>query len=133
MMQLRARLRGFLVQESGATAIEFGLVLPVLIMMILGVISFSMLGGAVSGMHYAVEEAARCYAVNKTACPSSSAAATFARSRYLGPEVDPVFEASNTGCGFTVSGTGTFQFELAVVSLNVPLSASACYPGKATI
>ena len=132
MNRLRERLAGFLGQESGATALEFGLVLPILIMMMLGVISMSMLGGAVSGMHYAVEEAARCYAVNKTACPSSSTAATFAHSRYVGPEVNATFQASNAGCGFTVSGTGRFQFELAIVSLDIPLSASACYPGKAT-
>jgi Flp pilus assembly protein TadG len=124
------RLRAFLAGDSGATAIEFGLVFPIVIFMMLGIVSFSMLGGALSGMHFAVEEAARCYAVNKVACGSSAAAETYAEARYLGPDVSPVFTASNSGCGFTVNGTATFQLQLAIVSLDVPLSASACYPGR---
>ena len=124
------RLRDYLVGESGATAVEFGLVFPIVIMLMLGVVGFSMLGGALSGMHYAVEEAARCYAVNKTTCGTSAAAIDYAQTHYLGPDVDPIFEATNTGCGFTVNGTATFQIELAVLHLNVPLTASACYPGR---
>jgi len=124
------RIRDFCLGESGATALEFGLVLPVFLGLMLGVISFSMLGGAISGMHFAVEEAARCYAVNKTTCGTSSDAVTYARTHYLGPRVNPVFEATNAGCGFTVSGTATFELSLAIVSMNIPLSASACYPGK---
>jgi Flp pilus assembly protein TadG len=125
------QIRDFCLGQSGAAAVEFGLVLPVLIMLMLGVISCSMLGGTISGMHYAVEEAARCFAVNKTACGTSADAAAFARARYMGPtSVTPTFEATNTGCGFTVSGTATFQLQFAIVNLNVPLSTSACYPGK---
>jgi Flp pilus assembly protein TadG len=124
------RLRDYWTGESGAAAVEFGLVFPVLIMLMLGVVGFSMLGGAINGMHFAVEEAARCYAVNKLTCGTGDAAAEYAQTHYLGPDVKPVFVASNTGCGFTVSGTANFQIQLAVFSLDVPLNASACYPGR---
>jgi len=124
------QIRKYCLGESGATAVEFGLVFPVLIMLMFGIFSLSLLGGAVSGMHYAVEEAARCFAVNKTTCGTSSDAATYAHAHYLGPKVNPVFEATNTGCGFTVSGTATFVLQFAMVDMNIPLSASACYPGK---
>jgi Flp pilus assembly protein TadG len=118
-------------EESGATAVEFGLVFPVLMMMMLGVLMFSMLGGAISGMHFAVEEAARCYAVNRTTCGDSGAAETFAATRYLGPDVDATFAAASASCGYRVTGTATFELRLAVLTFNVPLSTSACYPGKA--
>lgn len=131
-MTPRERLAAYAAAEGGASAVEFGLVLPLLFMLMLGVLSFSMLGGAISGMHYAVEEAARCFAVNKTSCSTGSAAEAYAHTVYLGPKMDPVFVATNGGCGFTVTGTATFALQLAVVQLNVPLSASACYPGKAT-
>ena len=129
-MGLRNRLMAYVLSDSGATAVESGLVLPIVIMLMLGVVSFSMLGGAINGMHYAVEEAARCFAVNKTTCTSAATAAQYASSKYLGPDVNPVFEASNVGCGFTVSGTATYAINLIVTRLNVPISASSCYPGK---
>lgn len=130
MRHAPARLIDYARCEDGASALEFGLVLPILCLTMLGAISMSLLGGAVSGLHYAVEEAARCYAVNKVACASGSAAEAYALDKYIGPKMEPVFVASNGGCGFTVSGTATFALQLAVLELDVPLSASACYPGK---
>jgi Flp pilus assembly protein TadG len=115
---------------GGATAIEFALVLPMIIVLVFGLIGFSMVGGAASGMHYAVEEAARCFAVNKTACGSATAARTYAAAKYAGPNVGVVFTADNTGCGFTVRATGTYRVDLALSHIDVPLSAASCYPGK---
>lgn len=130
MSSLRDRIAAFAAERSGASAVEFALVFPVLMMLVFGVIGFSMLGGAISAMHYAVEEGARCYAVNKVACGAAGKAETYARDRYLGPQVDPVFVASKTGCGFTVSATATFELDFALIDFDVPLEASACYPGK---
>lgn len=118
-------------EDSGAAAVEFGLVFPVLMMMMLGVLMFSMLSGAISGMHFAVEEAARCFAVNKTTCGDSEAAENFAGTRYLGPDVNATFAASSASCGYRVIGRGTFELRLAVLTFNVPLTTTACYPGKA--
>ncbi len=124
--------REFLADRRGVTAVEYAFILPVFILMIFGVIGVSQLAGAVSGMHYAVEEASRCFAVNKTTCGSPTEAATYAEGKYMGPNVGALFVANNTGCGFTVSATATYRLELAITTMDVPLSAAACYPGKET-
>ena len=118
--------------RRGATAVEFAFILPVLVMLLFGVISSSQLGGALSGMHYAVEEAARCSAVNKVACGTATATQAFAADKYNGPGPTPQFASSAVGCGHTVTATMTFTLELALTRLNVPLSATACYPGVDT-
>ena len=51
--------------RSGAAAVEYAFVLPVFAMLLIGVINMSQLMGALSGMHFAVEEAARCSAVRR--------------------------------------------------------------------
>lgn len=116
--------------NSGATAIEMAFVLPVVAMLVIGVISLSMLGSAISGMHFAVQEAARCSAVNAVTCGTPSATVTYARSKFHGAGVAPAFASTGAGCGHTVTATATFELTLALFTIPVPLSAAACYPGK---
>ena len=118
--------------RRGAAAIEYAFVLPVFVMLVFGLINTAQLAGAISGLHFAVQEAARCWAVNTTTCGNGAAAVAFARSRYAGPAVSPVFTASPTGCGRTVRVSANFELDIAVDILHVPLSATACYPPSAT-
>lgn len=117
-------------QDSrGATAIEMAMILPAFVVLVFGVINVSQMAGALSGMHYAVEEGARCFAVNKTVCTSSTTTRTFAEGKYHGPSPNPTFAVTTAGCGHTVSATSNYKLELAITQLDVPLSATACYPG----
>jgi Flp pilus assembly protein TadG len=118
--------------QGGATAVEYALVLPSFVLLLFGVISTAQLGGAISGLHFAVEEAARCSAVNVTACGTSTTTVSFAQARYHGPAIGAAFTSTTDGCGHTVRATGVFKLELAFTTLNVPLQATACYPGKDT-
>ena len=127
-MSPRRLLRRFHGDLGGATALEFALVLPVFVLLVLGAISASTLGLSVASMNYAVEEAARCSALKKDACLTPSATATFASTKYVGPSVSPVFTYSTAGCGNTVTGTATFSLNLVSAFRSVPLSTSACYP-----
>lgn len=113
---------------GGASAVEFALVLPVFVLLVLGSMSAATLGLSIASMNYAVEEAARCSALKKTACATPSATATFASSKYVGPSISPVFTYSTAGCGNTVTGTATFSLNLVPAFSSVPLSTSACYP-----
>jgi Flp pilus assembly protein TadG len=108
------------------------LLLPVFVMVLLGVINTSLMAGALSGMHYAVEEGSRCFAVNKTRCGSITAARTFAASQYTGLAPTPTFSVTTDGCGHTVTATATFRLDLALTKIDIPLSATACYPGVET-
>lgn len=113
--------------RRGASAVEFGLLLPVFLMLIIGTISASQLMFAMNSLHFAVEEAARCGAINTTTCGSLAATETFARARYSGPSVEAQFVASNAGCGRLVRATGEFRLEAGVAVWDVPVSAESCF------
>lgn len=123
-------LRTFCGDTRGGTAIELGLALPIFGMLLFGAIDASQMVGAISGMHYAVEEAARCSAVNATLCGSPTATNTYAQGRYQGPSIAPAFTTTSTTCGKQVNATATFRLNIAVAILDVPLSAQACYPAS---
>lgn len=114
--------------RRGGMAVEAALVLPAFAMLVIGVINAGLLAHATNSLHYAVEEAARCYAVNTVLCPTNAAAVTYAQGKYLGPNIDPDFVAAPAACGQSVSATGTFELQVAIASYDVPISASACYP-----
>ena len=46
--------------ERGATAIEFALIAPVFLALILGIFHLSLLGFTIANLNYAVEKGARC-------------------------------------------------------------------------
>jgi Flp pilus assembly protein TadG len=131
-VKVRRNQARFWTDSRGATALELALLLPVFVVLLFGLISTSLMAGALSGMHFAVEEASRCYAVNKTVCGSTTATRTFAASKYKGPAPAPTFSVTTAGCGHTVTATSTFRLDLALTKLDVPLSATACYPGVET-
>lgn len=121
-------LRRLRAAEHGGTAVEYAMVLPAFITLIVGGLCAGNLAFAANSLHYAVEDAARCASVNSTVCTSTSAIATYAQGRYFGPQISPSFNYSTAGCGHTVSATATYPIILAAATLNVPISASACYP-----
>jgi Flp pilus assembly protein TadG len=101
--------------ELGGAAVEYALVLPAFITLIVGALCLGQVAFAVNSLHYAVQDASRCAAVKTTVCTDSNATVTYARSKYA-------------GCGHTVTGTGSYPLILFASTINVPLSASACYP-----
>jgi Flp pilus assembly protein TadG len=124
-------LKKFRSSERGATAAEFALVLPVVVLLCLGSIGFMMMMAAMSGLHFAVEDAARCAAVNKTVCSSDGATKTYATGRYSGPTISGLtFTSTATGCGRRVTATGTINF--VGLPVTAPVSAVACYPNQST-
>lgn len=121
----------FLRDASGATALEFGLVLPVFAMLLVGIFSSSQLASTISSMNFAAQEAARCSAITKTVCSNSTTTATYASGRYAGPgAATPVFAYNTSGCGNTVTGTATYELTVGFYSWNIPISVAACYPAS---
>jgi hypothetical protein len=113
--------------RSGASAVEFAIILPVFVLLVLGSISAATLLFAMSGLNYAVEDAARCAAVNKTLCPDAVSTTNYALSKYVGPPIAPVFTYSTGGCGNTVTATGVYSLDLVPQLSQVPMKASACH------
>lgn len=124
---MRQRTAKLISCTRGTTAVEFGLVLPALAALIVGGLYTGLLVYSASGLHHAVEQAARCYSVNASRCGSSAAAQSYAQSLYYGID-SPTFTATTGGCGHQVSATVTIAFSAVVTNMSVPLTATACFP-----
>src|SRR5215471_12844003 len=123
----RRRTASFRVCQGGSTAVEFALVLPALAALIVGGLYTALLMYSAAGLHHAVEQAARCYSVNANLCGGAAAAQTYAQTQYYGIN-NPTFTATNAGCGHQVTANVTIAFNAVVTHMNVPLSATACFP-----
>lgn len=128
MTQPRRTLKGLWRDDRGATAVEFALVAPAAIMLLVGIVSLSIMLLSVGSMHYAVEAAARCASAIPTVCSTSSATVAYANSRYSGALISPVFTYVAAACGNKVSATATFTLEVGMFRQSVPLSATSCFP-----
>jgi Flp pilus assembly protein TadG len=120
--------RHFIPDDTGAAAIEFAIVGPVFLLLSIGLIYGCLVLFGIASLHYAVEEGARCASVKTTVCTSSDTTLTYTRAAYFGPLMSPNFTYAKQACGYAITGTATFQFNVGVVNVPVPLSATACFP-----
>ncbi|MGA0604113.1 TadE/TadG family type IV pilus assembly protein [Caulobacter sp. KR2-114] len=131
------RRPAFLRDQSGASAAEFAIITPVFFALVFAVINFSIALYAYVTLHFATEDAARCYSLT-TSCADANATQTYAAGRYAGPNISPVFVASNTGqChqntggaydGHLVTGSGSMTLNLVLTSATISFSTQACFP-----
>jgi len=127
MPTLRRLIRRFWLEERGAAAAEFVLILAPMIMLTIGAINLSLMIYTVSTLNYAAEDAARCASVKTTICTNQTTTDAYAKSRYKGP-VAPTFTRTSAACGNRVVGTANYTFSTGFTSTIIPLSATACYP-----
>ncbi|MGB7977207.1 MAG: TadE family protein [Roseiarcus sp.] len=122
-------------------AIEYGLILPVLLLFTLGIMDTGRLLWTNITLTRATEVAARCGAVNITTCPAANIAAyaaTEAQNFGIYDAAAANFVATTPACGVQVQATYTFQFVVPwfpQFSASAPfggttmtLNATACYP-----
>lgn len=127
----------FLADRSGAYAVEFALVVPILLTLLFGSIEVAR-GIFVQGMlDYAVEQAARCASIDSTNCGSASAIASFASAQTSPLNIPATdFTATAPACGNLVSASYTFSFVgtfaliggTAIFPSSITLTSSSCYP-----
>lgn len=117
----------FLAGNLGTTAIEFAIILPVLFVFLLGIMDTGRLLWTYSTISRAVEAAARCAAVNKTACGSTGDIQQKAVDEAWGLTIaSAAFSVADQSCGKKVSASYDFPFFIPGFSA-VKLNASACY------
>lgn len=116
--------------RSGAAAVEFALLLPVLLMLLVGIIDVSRLLWARSILAFAVEEAARCAAVDANACATAPQTQAHAAAAVVGLSISPTaFLVSEASCGAQVSTTYTFDPVLPWLFDPPPtFTVKACFP-----
>jgi len=115
--------------ERGTTAIEFAIVGPVFIMLLIGILYLCMCLAVVGSMHYAVEEGARCASVKTTVCTDQSSTMSYTQNHYFGPSSLPTFTYNSAAaCGHSVTGTINYVLDVGLKQFTIPITASACFP-----
>jgi len=126
MRQFRKSLRH---DERGTTAVEFAIVGPIFIFLVIG-IAFLCMGMAVAGsMHYAVEEGARCASVRKMVCADEDTTIAYTKAHYFGPGGVPTFAYDPAAvCGHSVTASISYEVDMGLKKISVPITAAACFP-----
>ena len=112
--------------RSGATALEYAIILPVLLLFFLGIIDTGRLLWTYATIYRAAEAAARCAAVNTAACGTASQIQSDAVTEAWGLNLPAsTFTVSTPSCGIQVSAAYSFKFFTPGFSPST-LTASAC-------
>jgi TadE-like protein len=115
--------------QRGTTAVEFAIVGPIFIMVLIGIFYLCMCLSVVGSMHYAVEEGARCASVRTTVCTDQTSTVAYTQNHYYGPTSLPTFTYNAAAaCGHSVSGSINYVLDVGLKQFNVPITAAACFP-----
>ena len=115
----------------GAAAIEFAIVLPILLLCVLGLIEFGRAIWTQATLNYAVQAAARCAAVDKLTCGTAAQTQQYATTKAPGLALSTSSFTVNPqqACGVQVTASLAFDFLVsALLPYSQTLTASACFP-----
>jgi Flp pilus assembly protein TadG len=119
-------------RNRGATAVEFALILPILLLCVLGLIEFARAVWTQATLDYVVEAAARCAAVDSLTCGTVAKVQNYAAAKAAGLSfADPTstFHVTTPSCGALVTASLQFGFLVPALLPYLPtLGASACFP-----
>lgn len=103
--------------EKGAAAVEFALILPVLLLILIGIVEFSLAFNAQLSLNQAAREGARYMAIHNNSTAASSAASN-AAGRLTPASVATTFSFSGggTSCSPGKQVTATTSYTLTTVT-----------------
>jgi TadE-like protein len=127
-MKMRVLRTGAWHDTRGTAAVEFALVAPVFIVLVVGTFYLCLCLFLTGSLHYAVEQAARCASVKTTVCTDSSSIVSYAQSSYFGPGGTPNFTYAAAACGNSVSASMSYVLSTGFHQFTIPVSATACFP-----
>lgn len=125
---LRNAVVDLVASERATTAVEFGIIAPAFIVLLLGTIEGGRMLWTLNALHYSVQEAARCASINTTMCGTSSQIRNFAAGRAGAGLSSSVFTATIAACGNQVSASYPMQLNIPFVYQSITLTARSCYP-----
>ena len=115
--------------QQGTTAVEFAIVAPVLIALVVGTMALCVTLYLIGSLHFAVEDGARCASVKTTICSDAVTTVAYTQSRYLGPSgIAPTFTYAAAACGNSVSASINYSMNVGFKTYVIPISATACFP-----
>lgn len=141
-------MRGWLKDRGGATAVEFAMIAPVLLMFVFGILEFSRAMWVHNALQQTAIAGARCEGISQSSVASTAAC--------NGSSVTGYVQSVATGWGITVPASGitvsanttcagatgfsavtiNYTFQTAVpqvlgsMASGVPMSANACFPNQ---
>jgi Flp pilus assembly protein TadG len=119
-------------RDSGAAAVEFAMVLPIVLLCLLGLIEFAREIWTQATLDYAVQAAARCAAVDTNTCGTDVNIQNYAAGKAPGLSFSnpaSTFSVTRPSCGVQVTATLPFAFLVpALLPYSATLSARACFP-----
>lgn len=121
---------------AGAVAIEYAIILPVLLILLLGVMDLGRLFWSYATVANAAQTAARCFAIKATACQTATATQNYAATQAYGIAISAsAFTVTTPACGVQVAASYAFNFVVPwfyVIpfggSNTITLSTTTCYP-----
>jgi len=125
---VRTRLKSLRLDQQGTTAVEFAIVAPVFIALLIGTITVCIGLFLVGSLHFAVEEGARCAYIKTTICSDAATTVAYTQNHYFGPDVSPTFTYAAASCGNSVSASISYSMNVGFRTFVVPISATACFP-----
>lgn len=117
-------------QERGSVAVEYGIVLPAFLVLVLGMFDTAHLIWSQTTLDRAVEAAARCAAVDTVRCANVAAVQGVAVQEAYGLTVEAsAFTVTAQACGVRVTADYPFQLVVPwIARTDMTLTAEACYP-----
>jgi Flp pilus assembly protein TadG len=113
--------------REGVAAIEFAMLVPVLLLMFLGVVEFARMMWMQASLQAAVETAARCLSIGS--CSNAQQTVDTQMASYGYAAAQATVSQSTPSCGYQVSATLPFTFVVPqLFPWNPTLSALSCYP-----
>ncbi len=125
---MRNLLKSLCLDQQGTTAVEFAIIAPVFIALLIGTIALCVALFLIGSLHFAVEDGARCASVKTTICSDAASTVAYTQSRYFGPDVSPTFTYAAAACGNSVSASISYSMDVGFKTFVVPISATACFP-----
>jgi len=125
---VRNLLKSLCLDQQGTTAVEFAIIAPVFIALLIGTIALCVALFLIGSLHFAVEDGARCASVKTTICSDAASTVAYTQSHYFGPDVSPTFTYAAAACGNSVSASISYSMNVGFRTFTVPISATACFP-----
>lgn len=133
---MKGVMRAMARSERGAAAVEFALLIPLTVLLVLAVFHLCAVLYATANLHYSVEQAARCAATSQlntnAPCGTTQATATtYAQGLYRGPGVGGTYTSLDDtadSCRRISVSNARYVISLGFVNAAIPLSAQSCFP-----
>src|SRR5262245_17950930 len=124
---MRRYLTSLCFDQKGTTAVEFAIISPVLIALLVGTLGLCVVLFLIGSLHFAVEDGARCAPIKTTICSDAASTVAYTQTRYFGP-VTPTFTYAPAACGNSVSASINYSLDVGFRTFVIPISATACFP-----